>query len=146
MQDIIEATQPRARRSLYDPTQEGLVYPVRPEFTSHAEERRYRQEHLVAACRAFALHQLDFGFAGHLTVRDPERPELYWTNPMCVHSLLPAAAGNRRQRPSTCAGAAGQGLLQPRERGQRLHRLAAFPGPLRPAVRHAAGHVQLRAA
>ena len=27
----------------------------------------------------------DYGFAGHLTVRDPERPELYWTNPMCVH-------------------------------------------------------------
>ncbi len=39
----------------------------------------------MAACRAFAVHKLDFGFAGHLTIRDPEQPELYWTNPMCVH-------------------------------------------------------------
>ena len=27
----------------------------------------------------------DYGFAGHLTIRDPEHPELYWTNPMAVH-------------------------------------------------------------
>jgi ribulose-5-phosphate 4-epimerase/fuculose-1-phosphate aldolase len=27
----------------------------------------------------------DYGFAGHFTVRDPEFPNLYWTNPMCVH-------------------------------------------------------------
>ena len=31
------------------------------------------------------MEKLDYGFAGHLTVRDPEHPELYWTNPMCVH-------------------------------------------------------------
>lgn len=49
------------------------------------EERQYRKKHLVAACRAFAEHSLDYGFAGHLTVRDPEFPELYWTNPMAVH-------------------------------------------------------------
>jgi ribulose-5-phosphate 4-epimerase/fuculose-1-phosphate aldolase len=73
------------RRSIYDPTQEGLIYPLRPSFDDPAQERRYRQEHLVAACRAFALHHLDYGFAGHLTIRDPEHPELYWTNPMCVH-------------------------------------------------------------
>jgi len=39
----------------------------------------------VGACRAFAVHGFDYGFAGHLTVRDPEFPELYWTNPMAVH-------------------------------------------------------------
>src|SRR5690606_21750659 len=39
----------------------------------------------VAACRAFALHGLDYGFAGHLTIRDPENPSLYWTSPMAVH-------------------------------------------------------------
>lgn len=93
MHDVIETTVPasaarstaKSRRSIYDPTQTGLIYPVRPEFPTHAEERRYRQEHLVAACRAFAVHKLDYGFAGHLTIRDPKHPELYWTNPMCVH-------------------------------------------------------------
>lgn len=73
------------RVSIYQPTQAGLIFPSVPEFSSPAEERQYRKERLVAACRAFALDGLDYGFAGHLTVRDPEYPELYWTNPMAIH-------------------------------------------------------------
>ena len=46
--------------------------------------RAHRKQRLVAACRAFAVWGLDYGFAGHLTVRDPEHPELYWTNPVAV--------------------------------------------------------------
>lgn len=75
----------RARISIYQPETAGQIFPEIPEFANHAEERTYRKQHLVAACRAFAMHGFDYGFAGHLTVRDPERPELYWTNPMCVH-------------------------------------------------------------
>jgi ribulose-5-phosphate 4-epimerase/fuculose-1-phosphate aldolase len=75
----------RQRVSVYQPTQEGLRFPELPAFATHAEERRYRKERLAAACRAFALQGFDYGFAGHLTFRDPEFPELYWTNPMCVH-------------------------------------------------------------
>jgi len=71
--------------SIYQPTQEGLIFPELPVFESYEAERLHRKQHLVAACRAFALEGFDYGFAGHLTVRDPERPELYWTNPMCVH-------------------------------------------------------------
>lgn len=93
MLDLAEAptqaqAQPPAgkkRISIYQPEQEGLIFPEIPTFSSLAEERRYRQEHLVAACRAFAMHSLDYGFAGHLTIRDPEHPELYWTNPMAIH-------------------------------------------------------------
>lgn len=84
MLDTVESTK-KARISIYQPEQEGLIYPELPEFTSVNEEREYRKKHLVAATRAFALHGFDYGFAGHLTVRDPEHPELYWTNPMCVH-------------------------------------------------------------
>jgi ribulose-5-phosphate 4-epimerase/fuculose-1-phosphate aldolase len=73
------------RVSIYQPEQPGLKFPEIPSFATPAQERRHRQERLVAACRAFALHGLDYGFAGHLTVRDPERPHLYWTNPMAVH-------------------------------------------------------------
>jgi ribulose-5-phosphate 4-epimerase/fuculose-1-phosphate aldolase len=73
------------RHSIYQPEQAGLEFPWEPEFETAAEERDYRKRHLAAACRAFALQGFDYGFAGHLTVRDPERPELYWTNPMCVH-------------------------------------------------------------
>jgi ribulose-5-phosphate 4-epimerase/fuculose-1-phosphate aldolase len=74
-----------SNNSIYRPKQAGLKFPELPDFTSFAQERQHRKERLVAACRAFALHNLDYGFAGHLTVRDPEFPELYWTNPMAVH-------------------------------------------------------------
>jgi ribulose-5-phosphate 4-epimerase/fuculose-1-phosphate aldolase len=74
-----------SNNSIYRPKQTGLKFPELPDFKSFAEERQHRKERLVAACRAFALHNLDYGFAGHLTVRDPEFPELYWTNPMAVH-------------------------------------------------------------
>src|SRR5262249_47832028 len=78
-------TSPKRRLSLYQPEQGGLIFPEIPLFKSSAEEREYRKKHLVAATRAFGRHGFDYGFAGHLTVRDPERPELYWTNPICVH-------------------------------------------------------------
>ena len=73
------------RISVYQPTQPGLNFPELPTFNSAAEERQHRKERLVAACRAFAMEGFDYGFAGHLTIRDPERPELYWTNPMAIH-------------------------------------------------------------
>jgi ribulose-5-phosphate 4-epimerase/fuculose-1-phosphate aldolase len=73
------------RVSVYQPEQPGLKFPELPTFASFADERVHRKERLAAACRAFAMHGLDYGFAGHLTVRDPEHPELYWTNPMAVH-------------------------------------------------------------
>lgn len=75
----------KQRVSIYQPEQEGLIYPELPTFATHAEHRQHLKERLVAACRAFAMHGFDYGFAGHLTVRDPEFPDLYWTNPMCVH-------------------------------------------------------------
>jgi ribulose-5-phosphate 4-epimerase/fuculose-1-phosphate aldolase len=81
----IAKAQQDAIRSIYHPRQDDVIYPEIPSFDDPAQERRHRKERLVAACRAFAQHGFDYGFAGHLTVRDPEHPELYWTNPMCVH-------------------------------------------------------------
>lgn len=79
------ATPADQRVSIYQPEQAGRRFPQVPAFKSVDEQRQYLKQRLVAACRAFALHGLDYGFAGHLTVRDPENPHLYWTNPMCVH-------------------------------------------------------------
>ena len=73
------------RVSVYQPEQLGLKFPEVPVFGTPAQERQHRKERLVAACRAFAQQGFDYGFAGHLTVRDPERQQLYWTNPMAVH-------------------------------------------------------------
>lgn len=82
---MLDTVRTKERVSIYQPAQEGLIFPEIPTFNSFAEEREYRKQHLVAATRAFGRHGFGDGFAGHLTVRDPEHPELYWTNPMCVH-------------------------------------------------------------
>ncbi len=71
--------------SIYQPTQEGLIFPELLQFSSHAEHRQYLKERIVGACRAFSLQGFDYGFADHLTVRDSENPGLYWTNPMAIH-------------------------------------------------------------
>jgi len=78
-------TAVEARESVYQPAQEGRIFPAVPTFATLAEERQHRKERLVASCRAFALNGFDYGFAGHISVRDPEHPDLYWTNPMAVH-------------------------------------------------------------
>jgi ribulose-5-phosphate 4-epimerase/fuculose-1-phosphate aldolase len=85
MATVLERVELGARESVYQPEQPGLTFPAIPEFASLAEERLYRKQHLVAAVRAFAQQGFDYGFAGHLTIRDPEFPQLYWTNPMAVH-------------------------------------------------------------
>ena len=56
------------RVSIYQPEQEGLIFPELPEFDSVEDERRHRKERLVAACRAFAQQGFDYGFAGSLWI------------------------------------------------------------------------------
>ena len=88
MNAVLESTSAvgeKVRISIYQPEQPGLIFPAVPTFTHVADERQHVKERLVGACRAFALQGFDYGFAGHLTVRDPEHPGLYWTNPMAVH-------------------------------------------------------------
>ena len=86
MLDTVKSeTISRQNESIYQPTQADRIFPEIPTFENHEAERLHRKKRLVAACRFFAAARLDYGFAGHLTIRDPEHPELYWTNPMCVH-------------------------------------------------------------
>jgi ribulose-5-phosphate 4-epimerase/fuculose-1-phosphate aldolase len=56
-----------------------------PTFASPAEERRHRKERLAASFRLFARYGFDEGVAGHITARDPERPDHFWVNPFGVY-------------------------------------------------------------
>jgi ribulose-5-phosphate 4-epimerase/fuculose-1-phosphate aldolase len=67
--------------SLYQPTQEGLSLPKPPTFDSVEEERRHRKEQLAGALRVFGRFGFGEGVAGHITVRDPEHPDMFWVNP-----------------------------------------------------------------
>jgi len=46
-----------------------------------AQERLHRKRALAAALRLFAHERLVEGPTGHMTVRDPSEPELFWVNP-----------------------------------------------------------------
>ena len=52
-----------------------------PTFASVDEERRHRKQRLAAAFRLFGHFGFDEGTAGHITARDPERPDHFWVNP-----------------------------------------------------------------
>jgi ribulose-5-phosphate 4-epimerase/fuculose-1-phosphate aldolase len=61
--------------------QSGLVAPMPPTFASVEEERAHRKAKLAGALRIFGRLGFGEGVAGHITVRDPEYPELFWVNP-----------------------------------------------------------------
>jgi ribulose-5-phosphate 4-epimerase/fuculose-1-phosphate aldolase len=85
VEDKPESIVKPGKISIYQPDQQGLIFPELPVFRNASEQRQHLKERLVGACRAFAQQGFDYGFAGHLTVRDPENPSLYWTNPMAIH-------------------------------------------------------------
>jgi ribulose-5-phosphate 4-epimerase/fuculose-1-phosphate aldolase len=53
-------------------------------FATVEEERLHRKQKLAAALRVFGRVGFGEGVAGHITVRDPEFPELFWVNPFAV--------------------------------------------------------------
>jgi ribulose-5-phosphate 4-epimerase/fuculose-1-phosphate aldolase len=57
----------------------------RPKFQTLQEERRYRKERLAGAFRIFGEFGYAEGGAGHISVRDPEYNDYFWTNPFGMH-------------------------------------------------------------
>ncbi|WP_433281155.1 class II aldolase/adducin family protein [Pseudonocardia xinjiangensis] len=50
-------------------------------FADPAEEREHRKRRVAAGYRVIARFGLDEGIAGHITCRDPERADHFWTAP-----------------------------------------------------------------
>jgi ribulose-5-phosphate 4-epimerase/fuculose-1-phosphate aldolase len=53
---------------------------IPPALTDSAAENERRRHELVIACRLLASLRLDWGTAGHITVRDAENPANFWVN------------------------------------------------------------------
>ncbi|MBT4518698.1 MAG: class II aldolase/adducin family protein [Halieaceae bacterium] len=55
-----------------------------PQFDSVEEQRAHSLERLAGACRIFGRAGFSEGLLGHLTLRDPENPDLFWANPVGI--------------------------------------------------------------
>lgn len=60
----------------------GDTSSIIPQTQSVAEIRQDRKNKLAAALRLFGKFGFGEGVAGHITVRDPERLDHFWVNPM----------------------------------------------------------------
>lgn len=65
-------------------TATGLPIPGAAEFATPEDERRDRKRRLAATLRLFGKFGFGEGISGHVSVRDPEHPDLFWVNPFGV--------------------------------------------------------------
>ncbi|WP_345380841.1 class II aldolase/adducin family protein [Pseudonocardia yuanmonensis] len=65
----------------FEPAQKGISLPRPPVFATVEEERLHRKQQLAGAFRIFGRFGFGEGVAGHITVRDPEHPDMFWVNP-----------------------------------------------------------------
>ncbi|EIT76992.1 ribulose-5-phosphate 4-epimerase [Aspergillus oryzae 3.042] len=56
-----------------------------PNFNDISDARTHLKQHLAAAFRVFARQGFDEGVAGHISLRDPGNPSLFWINPLSTH-------------------------------------------------------------
>ena len=59
-----------------------------PTFDDLSEKRQWQLEHMAAVFRFFARNGYIEGMSGHTSVRDPERSDAFWINPLGVHWAL----------------------------------------------------------
>ena len=64
---------------------DGLKWPEPPKHASKEAEQAYSKISLAAAFRIFAHFGFDSSIAGHISYRDPIRPDHFWVNPLGVH-------------------------------------------------------------
>lgn len=56
-----------------------------PKFPSFHEQRQWQLKHMAAVFRHWARENYTFGISGHISYRDPEYTNAFWTNPLGVH-------------------------------------------------------------
>jgi len=61
--------------------QTKLEFNVPPTFSTIEAERQHRKERLAGALRVFGKLGFSEGVAGHITARDPELLDHFWSTP-----------------------------------------------------------------
>lgn len=63
----------------------GITIASIPTFVSFQAQRQWQLEHMAAVFRHWSRQSYVFGISGHISVRDPEYHNAFWTNPLGVH-------------------------------------------------------------
>ncbi|KAF9893670.1 hypothetical protein FE257_009838 [Aspergillus nanangensis] len=103
-------------RTALESLSQGVALPGIPRFADIDTQRRHMLNHMVGAFRVFARQGFVEGMAGHISLRDPEFPDRFWTNPLGLHFglITPSdlilvnedgqAVGGNTARPANAAG------------------------------------------
>ncbi|PVH68520.1 arad-like aldolase/epimerase [Cadophora sp. DSE1049] len=94
----------------------GVPLPPIPKFINFASQRQWQLEHMAAAFRHWASEEYVEGMSGHISIRDPEWINSFWTNPLSTHfgmlkvsdmilvNLDGVVIGGNRAKPPNTAG------------------------------------------
>ncbi|KAF2641870.1 class II aldolase/adducin domain-containing protein [Massarina eburnea CBS 473.64] len=95
---------------------QGVCLPGIPLFSSYDKQRAWILSHMAGAFRVCARKGFTEGMSGHISVRDPENPHAFWTNPVAKHFATLKASdmilvdydgnpiGGNTSRPANAAG------------------------------------------
>ncbi|KAH7109864.1 class II aldolase/adducin N-terminal [Dendryphion nanum] len=67
---------------------QGVCLPGIPIFSTYDKQRAWILSHMAGAFRVFARKGFTEGMSGHISVRDPEHPHFFWTNPLAKHFAM----------------------------------------------------------
>ncbi|KAH8728119.1 class II aldolase/adducin N-terminal [Phaeosphaeriaceae sp. PMI808] len=77
--------QPMLDKTPLQAISQGVCLPGIPIFSSYDKHRAWMLSHMAGAFRVFARKGYTEGMAGHISIRDPEHPHTFWTNPLGKH-------------------------------------------------------------
>ncbi|TKA77750.1 hypothetical protein B0A49_06726, partial [Cryomyces minteri] len=104
------------RKTALQAISQGVCLPGIPYFNDFEKQRHWTLSHMAAGFRVFARKGYTEGMSGQISVRDPEHPHTFWTNPLGRHfGLLKASdmvlvdydgnvVGGNTSRPANAAG------------------------------------------
>ncbi|KAJ2903515.1 class II aldolase/adducin domain-containing protein [Zalerion maritima] len=104
------------QKSALEAISQGVPLPGVPLFNDIDKKRRWMLEHMAGAFRVFARRGYTEGMSGHISLRDPEHKDWFWTNPLGLHFGLVKAndmilldhsgsvVGGNTSRPANAAG------------------------------------------
>lgn len=75
---VVRSDKPK---SALEAISQGASLPSIPCYSDMDHQRRFMLEHMAGAFRVFARKGYTEGMSGHISLRDPENPEYFWTNP-----------------------------------------------------------------